>query len=69
MPGENTFMLWILLKLGIGLRGYNQKDPLVEYKKESYNMFIDLVSNIKLEIIKILFTIQLPKVTRGTRSN
>ncbi|AXK48827.1 preprotein translocase subunit SecA [Aliarcobacter trophiarum LMG 25534] len=47
------------LKTGIGLRGYNQKDPLVEYKKESYNMFIELVSNIKLEIIKILFTIQL----------
>ena len=47
------------LKTGIGLRGYNQKDPLVEYKKESYNMFIDLISNIKHEIIKVLFTIQL----------
>ena len=47
------------LKAGIGLRGYNQKDPLVEYKKESYNMFIDLISSIKYEIIKILFTIQL----------
>lgn len=47
------------LKTGIGLRGYNQKDPLVEYKKESYNMFIELISNIKTEIIKILFTIQL----------
>jgi preprotein translocase subunit SecA len=47
------------LKAGIGLRGYNQKDPLVEYKKESYNMFIELISNIKHEIIKILFTIQL----------
>ncbi len=47
------------LKTGIGLRGYNQKDPLVEYKKESYNMFIDLISNIKGEIIQILFTIQL----------
>ena len=47
------------LKTGIGLRKYKKKDPLVEYKKESYNMFIDLVSNIKLEIIKILFTIQL----------
>ncbi|MGE0052283.1 MAG: preprotein translocase subunit SecA, partial [Arcobacter sp.] len=35
------------LKAGIGLRGYNQKDPLVEYKKESYNMFIELISNIK----------------------
>uniref|UniRef100_UPI004047BBEF preprotein translocase subunit SecA n=1 Tax=Aliarcobacter sp. TaxID=2321116 RepID=UPI004047BBEF len=47
------------LKAGIGLRGYNQKDPLVEYKKESYNMFIELISSIKHEIIKILFTIQL----------
>lgn len=47
------------LKTGIGLRGYNQKDPLVEYKKESYNMFLELISNIKNEIIKILFTIQL----------
>lgn len=46
------------LKAGIGLRGYNQKDPLVEYKKESYNMFMELISNIKHEIIKILFTIQ-----------
>ena len=47
------------LKTGIGLRGYNQKDPLVEYKKESYNMFLDLIGNIKNEIIKILFTVQL----------
>jgi len=47
------------LKTGIGLRGYNQKDPLVEYKKESYNMFIELISSIKLEIIKILFALQL----------
>jgi len=47
------------LKTGIGLRGYNQKDPLVEYKKESYNMFIELISSIKLEIIKILFALKL----------
>ena len=47
------------LKTGIGLRGYNQKDPLVEYKKESYNMFIELISGIKTEIVKILFNIEL----------
>ncbi len=47
------------LKTGIGLRGYNQKDPLVEYKKESYNMFLELIAGIKNEIIKVLFTIQL----------
>jgi len=47
------------LKTGIGLRGYNQKDPLVEYKKESYNMFIELIASIKFEIIRILFSVQL----------
>ncbi len=47
------------LKTGIGLRGYNQKDPLVEYKKESYNMFIELIASIKNEIVRVLFTIQL----------
>ncbi len=47
------------LKTGIGLRGYNQKDPLVEYKKESYNMFIELIASIKYEIIRILFSVQL----------
>lgn len=47
------------LKTGIGLRGYNQKDPLVEYKKESYNMFMELIASIKLEIVKVLFSIKL----------
>ncbi len=47
------------LKTGIGLRGYNQKDPLVEYKKESYNMFIELIASIKYEIVRILFSVQL----------
>ena len=47
------------LKSGIGLRAYNQKDPLVEYKKESYNMFLELIENIKTEVIKVLFTIEL----------
>lgn len=47
------------LKTGIGLRGYNQKDPLVEYKKESYNLFLELIENIKLEVIKTLYGIRL----------
>ena len=47
------------LKTGIGLRSYNQKDPLVEYKKESYDMFIDLVSSIKNELIRVIFTLEL----------
>ncbi|MBZ7993548.1 preprotein translocase subunit SecA [Campylobacter sp. RM9333] len=48
-----------ILKTGIGLRGYNQKDPLVEYKRESYNLFIELVERIKSESIKVLLIIQL----------
>ncbi|MDO5045300.1 preprotein translocase subunit SecA [Campylobacter sp.] len=48
-----------ILKTGIGLRGYNQKDPLTEYKKESFNLFMELVSRIKFEGIKILNAVRL----------
>ncbi len=48
-----------ILKTGIGLRGYNQKDPLVEYKKESYNLFMELVDRIKFESLKTLHLVQL----------
>ncbi len=47
------------LKTGIGLRGYNQKDPLVEYKKESYNLFMELIDNIKISTTRALHSIQL----------
>ncbi len=48
-----------LMKTGIGLRSYNQKDPLVEYKKESYELFMDLIERIKAEGIQTLHLIQL----------
>lgn len=47
------------LKTGIGLRGYNQKDPLVEYKKESYNLFLEFVENLKIETTKTLQIVRL----------
>ncbi len=43
------------LKEGIGLRGYGQKDPLVEYKKESFTMFQDMMDRIEDETIKFLY--------------
>ncbi len=43
------------LKEGIGLRGYGQKDPLIEYKKESFAMFQDMMDRIEDETIKFLF--------------
>jgi len=46
------------MKTGIRLRAYNQKDPLVEYKKESYNLFTELVETIKFDTIKTLHVIQ-----------
>jgi preprotein translocase subunit SecA len=50
------------LKEGIGLRGYGQKDPLIEYKKESFEMFQDMMDRIEDETIRYLFFLQ---VTSG----
>ncbi|RMG67589.1 MAG: preprotein translocase subunit SecA, partial [Nitrospirae bacterium] len=47
------------LKEGIGLRGYGQKDPLVEYKKEAYEMFTDMSERIKEEVLTRIFKIQI----------
>jgi len=47
------------LKEGIGLRGYGQRDPLVEYKKESFALFQDMKSRIEEEIVRYLFHIRL----------
>jgi len=47
-----------VLKTGIGLRGYNQKDPLTEYKQDSYKLFTELVDRIKHEAVKTLHLVQ-----------
>ena len=46
------------LKEGIGLRGYGQKDPLIEYKKESFDIFQAMMANFEDETLKILFHLQ-----------
>jgi preprotein translocase subunit SecA len=46
------------LKEGIGLRGYGQKDPLVEYKKESFELFTVLKERVEDQIVKYLFRLQ-----------
>ena len=48
-----------ILKEGIGLRAYGQKDPRIEYNKESFEMFESLKANIKDDTIKYLFKVQL----------
>jgi len=46
------------LKEGIGLRGYGQRDPLIEYKKESYDMFQAMLDRLEDEALRYLFLIQ-----------
>ncbi len=46
------------LKEGIGLRGYGQKDPLVEFKKEAFTLFEDMMARIDTETVRYLFLIQ-----------
>ncbi len=52
------------LKEGIGLRGYGQKDPLVEYKKESFDLFNDLLTRIEEETVRLIWLVQGPQVER-----
>jgi preprotein translocase subunit SecA len=47
------------LKEGISLRGYGQKDPLVEYKRESFKQFQDMLYRIDTETVRYLFNIQI----------
>ena len=46
------------LKEGIGLRGYGQRNPLIEYKKESFTLFEDLMTRIEDDGIRFLFLLQ-----------
>ena len=49
------------LKEGIGLRGYGQKDPKQEYKKEAYNLFMELILRIREESVERIFWVQLDR--------
>ncbi|MGD0126255.1 MAG: preprotein translocase subunit SecA [Terriglobia bacterium] len=49
------------LKEGIGLRGYGQRDPLVEYKRESYDIFESLMDRIEDETLRFLFLMKTPE--------
>jgi preprotein translocase subunit SecA len=76
---EKNFMLQVIdhhwkdhllgmdhLRDGIGLRGYGQKDPLIEYKREGYDLFAGMMERIKSDTIERLFLVQ--AVREGERS-
>src|SRR5262245_9117448 len=68
---EKTFMLQVIdhhwkdhllgmdhLRDGIGLRGYGQKDPLIEYKREGYDLFSGMMERVKSDTLDRLFHVQ-----------
>ena len=50
------------LKDGIGLRGMGQRDPLVEYQREGYQMYNSMIEAIKEETIQLLFHVDIDRV-------
>jgi preprotein translocase subunit SecA len=57
------------LRTGIGLRAYGQRDPLIEYKKEAYNMFEEMVGQIDREAVELIYKLQVgqPREARRPR--
>ena len=47
-----------MLREGIGLRAYGQKNPLVEYKFEAYEMFNEMIASIQEDIVTYMYRIQ-----------
>ena len=55
------------LKEGVGLRGYGQRDPLVEYKREAFEIFADLSGRVASEVVARLMKIQIAREERIER--
>ncbi|MEK7159529.1 MAG: SEC-C metal-binding domain-containing protein, partial [Patescibacteria group bacterium] len=54
------------LRSGIGLRGYGQRDPLIEFKKETYNMFMQLQNLIQKQVVYSIYKVGLMSETEST---
>ena len=57
------------LREGIGLRAYGQKNPLIEYKKEGFGMFNEMISNINQEILKKIFRTNIDSISTKQESS
>ncbi|PKK83463.1 MAG: preprotein translocase subunit SecA [candidate division Zixibacteria bacterium HGW-Zixibacteria-1] len=57
------------LKTGIGLRAYGQRDPLVEYKREAYRIFAEMIQTVDKDIVGMVFKLQvrMPEKSREER--
>ena len=54
------------LRESVGLRGYGQKDPLIEYKNEGYDMFLEMMTNMRRNVIYSMFMFQ-PKTDKDDK--
>ena len=55
------------LRESVGLRGYGQKDPLIEYKNEGYDMFLEMMTNMRRNVIYSMFMFQ-PKTDKDEKN-
>ena len=55
------------LRESVGLRGYGQKDPLIEYKNEGYDMFLEMMTNMRRNVIYSMFMFQ-PKTDANEKN-
>ena len=55
------------LRESVGLRGYGQKDPLIEYKNEGYDMFLEMMTNMRRNVIYSMFMFQ-PSAASGPKA-
>ena len=55
------------LREGIGLRGYAQRDPIVEYKKEAYDLFQNMLTGIQDDMVRIMYRVQTTEQPRHRR--
>jgi len=55
------------LRESVGLRGYGQKDPLIEYKNEGYDMFLEMMTNMRRNVIYSMFMFQ-PKIDKDDKN-
>src|SRR5581483_11332027 len=54
------------LKEGIGLRGYGQRDPLTEYKREAFDLFEAMVDRVRTSVTELLFKMQVAREAATT---
>ena len=59
------------LRSGIGLRGYGQRDPLVEYKREAYNLYHQLEADVQQQVANTIFkvSVAIKMPTEQTQQN